>query len=107
MKIGIAAGAFSLLATLALLAPTEARGARDAAQHAATLQALDVLRQAEASLAAGDSDGVDDELARAEEALSGRTRRDVDAAREALARSDLYPARWYLAAALAENRVRR
>jgi hypothetical protein len=50
---------------------------------------------------------VDDELSRAEEALSGRTRLDVEAAREALARSDLYPAREYLAAALAERRVRR
>jgi hypothetical protein len=50
---------------------------------------------------------VDDELSRAEEALSGRTRLDVEAAREALARSDLYPAREYLAAALAERRVPR
>jgi hypothetical protein len=39
--------------------------------------------------------------------LSGRTRIDVEAAREALARSDLYPARQYLEAALAERRVLR
>ncbi len=81
--------------------------AQEAAQHAATLEALDTLRQAEASLATGDWEGVDDELVRAEAALSGRTRLDVEAAREALARSDLLPAREYLAAALAENRVRR
>ena len=74
---------------------------RDAADR------LDTLRQAEASLATGDSDGVDDELVQAEAALSGRTRLDVEAAREALARSDLMPARAFLAAALAENRVRR
>ncbi len=76
----------------------------EAAQHAATVQALGTLRQAEALLATGDSDGVDDELSRAEAALSGRTRIDVDAAREALERSDLYEARQYLAAALAERR---
>lgn len=80
--------------------------AEEAAQHAATLEALDTLRRAEASLATGDSDGVDDELLRAEAALSGRTRLDVEAAREALGRSDLAPARGFLAAALAENRVR-
>ena len=68
---------------------------------------LDTLRQAEASLATGDSDGVDDELVQAEAALSGRTRLDVEAARKALAREDLLPARQFLAAALAENRVRR
>ena len=66
-----------------------------------------LLSQAEASLATGDSDGIDEELVRAEEALSGRTRLDVEAAREALAREDLLPAREMLAAALAENRVRR
>ena len=81
--------------------------AQEAAQHAATLEALDTLRQAESSLATGDSDGVDEELVRAEAALSGRTRLDVEAAREALARSDLLPARQFLTAALAENRVRR
>ncbi len=90
-------------------APVQLQGVQqvEAAQHAATLEALDTLRQAEASLATGDWEGVDDELVRAEAALSGRTRLDVEAAREALARSDLLPAREYLAAALAENRVRR
>jgi len=78
-----------------------------AAQQAATVQALDILRQAEAVLATGDSDGIADELGRAEAALSGRTRIDVDAAREALERSDLYAARMYLAAALAERRALR
>jgi hypothetical protein len=78
-----------------------------AAQHAATLEALGTLRQAEALLAFGNSDGVDEQLARAEWALSGRTLLDVEAAREALSRSDLYPARQYLAAALAERRVPR
>ena len=78
--------------------------AEEAARHEATRASLDILRQAEASLASGDSDDVDDELVRAETALSGRTRLDVEAAREALSRSDLFPAREYLAAALAENR---
>jgi hypothetical protein len=80
---------------------------QEAERHAATLEALGTLRQAETLLATGNSDGVDDELRRAEEALSGRTWLDVEAAREALARSDLYPAREYLAAALAERRVPR
>jgi hypothetical protein len=75
--------------------------------HADTLAALDIIRQADASLAAGDTDGVDEQLVRAEAALWGRTWRDVEAAREALAREDLMPARQYLAAALAEDRVRR
>jgi len=82
----------------------ETEAEEKAAQHAATVQALGILRQAEALLATGDSDGVDDELGRAEAALSGRTRIDVDAAREALERSDLFAARQYLAAALAERR---
>ena len=85
----------------------QAEAAEEAAQHAATLQALEILRQVEAVLAIGDSDGVGDQLSRAEEALSGRTRIDVDAAREALERSDLYAARVYLAAALAERRALR
>jgi hypothetical protein len=80
---------------------------QEAERHAATLEALGTLRQAETLLATGNSAGVDDELRRAEEALSGRTWLDVEAAREALARSDLYPAREYLAAALAERRVPR
>ena len=79
---------------------------QEAAQQAATLQALETLRYAERMLATGNADGVDDELANAEAALSGRTRLDVEAAREALANEDLYPARQYLAAALAERRVR-
>jgi hypothetical protein len=78
----------------------------EAAQQAATLQALETLRYAERMLATGNADGLDDELANAEAVLSGRTRLDVEAAREALANEDLYPARQYLAAALAERRVR-
>ena len=74
------------------------------AEHAATLRALDTLRRAEAMLAFGNSDGVADELANASTALWGRTRLDVDAAREALANEDLFLAREYLAAALAERR---
>jgi hypothetical protein len=81
--------------------------AQMANEHAATLEALETLRQSKALLATGDFDGVDAALASAEEALSGRTRLDVEAAREALARSDLYPARQYLEAALAERRVPR
>jgi hypothetical protein len=68
------------------------------------LQALDTLRWAQTLLATGDSEGVDEELLQAEDALSGRTRLDVEAARKALARSDLLPARQFLAAALAERR---
>ena len=86
--------------------PTSQRRTEAAARHAATIESLDVLRWAEASLATGDADGVDEQLARAEEALSGRTRLDVEAAREALAREDLLPARRFLAAALAEDRLR-
>jgi len=85
----------------------QAAAEQEEAQRAATLQALDTLRYAERMLAAGNSDGVDDELANAEAALSGRTRLDVETAREALANEDLYPARQYLAAALAERRVPR
>jgi hypothetical protein len=85
----------------------EAVAAAAAAQHAATVEALRILRRAEAVLATGDSDGVDEDLASAQAALSGRTRIDVEAAREALARSDLYPARQYLEAALAERRLPR
>lgn len=81
--------------------------AQEAAQHADTLESLDILRQAEALLATGDSDGVDEQLVRAEAALWGRTRLDVEAAREALSRSDLLPARGFLVAALAEKRAPR
>jgi hypothetical protein len=82
----------------------EAEAEEEFAQHAATLQALDTLRQADQMLAAGNWEGVDDELADAEAALSGRTRLEVEAAREALAREDLYPARQHIAAALAQRR---
>jgi len=82
----------------------QAEAEQQSAQHAATLRALDTLRHAEAMLAIGNSDGVDDELASASTALSGRTRLDVDAAREALKNEDLFLARQYLAAALAERR---
>jgi len=85
----------------------QAAAEQEEAQRAATLQALDTLRYAERMLATGNSDGVDDELANAEAALSGRTRLDVETAREALENEDLYPARQYLAAALAERRVPR
>jgi len=85
----------------------QAAAEQEDAQRAATLRALETLRYAERMLATGNSDGVDDELANAEAALSGRTRLDVEAAREALANEDLYPARQYLAAALAERRVPR
>ena len=87
----------SILAALAV---------QGAVPRAARLEALDTLRQAEARLASGNWEGVDDALAAAEESLSGRTRLDVEAAREALSRSDLLPARQFLAAALAERRVR-
>jgi hypothetical protein len=120
MKIAISALAIAL-ATPAVLPPPRDPGAalqqivaqrqyeveREAARHAATLEALGLLRQAEALLATGDSDGVDDDLALAEAALSGRTLLDVQAAREALGREDLLPARQYLAAALAERRAAR
>jgi len=77
---------------------------QESAQRAATLQALDTLRRVEAMLAFGNSDGVDEELANASEALWGRRRLDVEAAREALSNEDLFLAREYLAAALAEGR---
>ena len=85
----------------------QALAEREATQQAATLQALGTLRQAQALLATGNSDGVDEELAGAEAALSGRTQLDVDAAREALGRSDLFQAREYLVAALEERRALR
>jgi hypothetical protein len=88
-------------------AQRQAEAEQEAAQHEATLEALGSLRQAERRLAYGNSDGVDQDLSRAESALSGRTLFDVEAAREALSREDLFPARQYLAAALAERRVQR
>jgi hypothetical protein len=98
------------LAALQQLAADEAarrqwEAEQEAAQHLATLDALATLRHADAQLATGNWEGVDDELGLAEEVLSGRTRLDVEAAREALARSDLLPARGYLAAALSERRT--
>jgi hypothetical protein len=92
----------ALVAMLIALTGTAA----SADQHAATIDALGTLRQAEAQLAVGNWEGVDEELVGAEEALSGRTLLDVEAAREALSREDLLPARQYLATALAETRVR-
>jgi hypothetical protein len=77
---------------------------QEAAQHDATLEALATLRHADALLATGNWEGVDDELGLAEAVLSGRTRLDVEAAREALAQSNLLTAREYLAAALSERR---
>jgi hypothetical protein len=85
-------------------AQRQADAEQAAAQHAATLEALGTLRQAQYLLATGNSDGVDEALRRAEAALSGRTLLDVEAAREALSREDLYPARQFLAAALEERR---
>ena len=82
----------------------QAEAEQESAQRAATLQALDTLRRVEAMLAFGNSDGVDEELANASEALWGRRRLDVEAAREALSNEDLFLAREYLAAALAEGR---
>jgi len=82
----------------------QAEAEQESAQHAARLQALDTLRRVEAMLAIGNSDGVDEELANASMSLSGRTRLDVEGAREALANEDLFLAREYLAAALAERR---
>lgn len=82
----------------------QAEAEQESAQRAATLQALDTLRRVEEMLAFGNSDGVDEELANASGALWGRTRLDVEAAREALSNEDLFLAREYLAAALAERR---
>jgi len=112
MKILLASSLLPLTAALIVLtgAPGEnyaGEPAAEAAQHAETIDALATLRQAEALLATGDSDGVDDDLLGAEAVLSGRTRLDVEAAREALARSDLFAARQYLATALAERRALR
>jgi hypothetical protein len=78
-----------------------------AATHAATVVALDSLRQVVAQITTGNSDGVDEKLAGAETALSGRTRLDVDAAREALARGDLFETGLEVTAALGERRALR
>ena len=83
----------------------QAEAADQAAQQAAFLQALDTLRRDEGALSTGDTEGVDEDLARAEPSLWGRALFEVQAAREALAREDLYPARQHIAAALAEGQV--
>jgi len=85
-------------------AEKEAEAEEVSVEQTATLQALDTLRRAEAKLAFGNSDGVDDQLANASAALWGQTLVDVEAAREALSNEDLFLARQYLAAALAERR---
>lgn len=103
----------ALVSTLLVLSPQggarapglQAVAAQEVGRRAPRLAALDTLRRMAALLATGDSDGVDEQLRIAEESLSGKTRLDVEAAREALARSDLLPARQHLAAALAERRV--
>jgi len=86
-------------------AKRQADAANQAAQQAAFLQTLDRLRRDEDALSTGDTDGVDEDLAGAEASLWGRALFEVQAAREALAREDLYPARLHIAAALAEGQV--
>ncbi len=72
-----------------------------AAQKATLVEVLDMLRRDENLLATGDTEGVDDDLAGAESALTGNALYEVQAAREALAREDIYPARQHIAAAIA------
>jgi hypothetical protein len=79
--------------------------ADQAAQDAAVQQALDILRRVEDELSTGNTEGVDADLAGAQAALSGGALFEVQAAREALAREDLYPARQHIAAAIAEGQV--
>jgi hypothetical protein len=86
-------------------AQQEAAAEEEAARHAAALEALARLRSADVELASGDTDGVDEVLGNAESTLPGRTRLDLEAARAALAQSDLYQAREYIEAALAERRL--
>jgi hypothetical protein len=86
-------------------AQQEAAAEDEAARHAAALDALARLRSADVELASGDTDGVDDVLGQAESTLPGRPRLDLEAARAALAQSDLYQAREYIEAALAERRL--
>jgi len=71
------------------------------AQKATLLEVLDMLRRDENVLATGDTEGVDEDLADAESALTGNALYEVQAAREALAREDIYPARQHIAAAIA------
>ncbi|MDP9001749.1 MAG: hypothetical protein M3O46_16740 [Myxococcota bacterium] len=75
------------------------------ARRAAIRAALGTLRQAEARLATGNSDGVDESLSSAEAALAGGARLDVEAARAALARGDLFQAGQYLAVVLTARRA--
>jgi hypothetical protein len=86
-------------------AERHADAADQAAQQAAFLQTLDRLRRDEDALSYGDTDGVDQDLAAAEASLWGGALFEIQAAREALAREDLYPARQHIAAALAEGQV--
>ena len=72
-----------------------------AALEATLLQVVDMLRQDEERLAAGDTEGVDDDLAYAASALTGGAFYEVQAALESLRREDLYPARRHIAAAIA------
>jgi len=72
-----------------------------AAHQDAVLELVDRLRQDEEALAAGDTEGVSADLVYAESLLSGSALFEVQAAREALRREDLYPARQHLAAAIA------
>jgi hypothetical protein len=81
----------------------DAAAAESAARHATALDALDRLRSADMKLATGETDGIDGDLGNAEDALSGRSRVEIEAARTALAQSDLYQAREYIEAALAER----
>jgi hypothetical protein len=88
--------------------PEESRGVAPVGDPRGLVAAIQrTLRQAQALLATGNSDGVDEELAGTEAALSGRTQLDVAAAREALSRSDSSQARHYLVAALEERRALR
>jgi hypothetical protein len=81
-------------------AERQAEADAEAAQEAAVLETLDMLRRDEDALAYGDMDGVEHDLAHAEAVLSGRSLFEVQAAREALKREDLYPAREHIAAAI-------
>lgn len=62
-------------------------------------QAIEILRQVNLELAVGTAD-VDDDLADAEDLLTGPTRNEVRTARLALGEGDLYTARLYVLEAL-------
>ena len=66
-------------------------------------RAVDVLVDAQATIAAGNST-VDAQLADAAAVLNGSARRDIDAARQALANKDLATARSFLQAAIVAAR---